>query len=234
MRSRCSGFCPVLIVHLSLEHCFNSIDKLGNDFTRFAREFPTVALDCIPHGSQVMAENSIHDEMLSDMPAMRLTLGRHFKWYYHVTPIKNIASIRMQGLQPKPDMAAPEVVVKYAGQKASEIICLNPLGADAVPPPVQEGPFACLAICREALPFRIGLDWSHAGGFGIAEVLRTENSARPANSIFVEAAKRWGSIIAYDPIPATSLRAYRRGRMPHDPARWPFLTTATDDELETF
>src|ERR1700687_4080779 len=181
-----------------------------------------------------MSADTIHDQMMGDMPAMRLALGRHFKWYYHVSPVGNISSIRERGLLPKADMTAPEVVAKYIGRTAAAIICLNPLGADRTPPAVQEGQFACLAICREALPLRIGLDWSHAGGFGIAEVLRREQPARPANSIFVESAKRWGSIVAYDPIPAASIRAYGRGCMPHDPAQWPFLKTVKDDQLQTF
>ena len=163
-----------------------------------------------------------------------MALGLHFKWYYHVTPVKNIPSIRESGLLPKADMVAPEVVVKYLGRTASEIICLNPLGADSTPPAVQEGPFACLAICREALPLRIGLDWSHGGGFGIAEVLRAEQPTRPANSIFVESAKRWGSIVGYDPIPAASLKVYARGCMPHNSAQWPLLTALRDDRLQTF
>lgn len=182
-----------------------------------------------------MPEDTIHDQILSDMPAMRMALGHQFQWYYHVTPLKNIASIRTEGLLPKRDKAAPDLVAKYVGETASDIICLNPLGADVVPQPVQGGLFACLAICREALPHRIGLDWSYDGGFEIAEVLKAENPARLASGIFVESIKRWGSVIAYDPIPAASLRAYCRNCMPHDPARWPFLTTVTEDNrLQTF
>jgi len=176
---------------------------------------------------------SVHDEMLSDMPAMRMALGGHFKWYYHVTPLRNVQSIRAQGLLPRPDKAPSEVVVKYVGRSASEIICLNPLGADVVPPTVQQGPFVCLAICRESLPRRIGLEWSYDGGFGIAEVLRAEDAARSAASIFVESAKRWVSILSYDAIPKEALHVYGRGCMPHDPKRWPKLTAVPDHILQT-
>jgi hypothetical protein len=172
---------------------------------------------------------SIHDEMLGDMPAMRMALGLHFKWYYHVTPIRNVASIRAQGLLPKRDKAALYIVMKYVGPSASNIVCLNPLGADSVPSTVQGGPFACLAIVNEALPRRLSLDWSYDGAFGIAEALRGESAQRPASSIFVESAKRWGSIVAYD-----ALRAYCQGCMPHDPSRWPMLTTVADGILQAF
>jgi hypothetical protein len=176
---------------------------------------------------------SIHDEMLSDMPAMRMALGRHFKWYYHITPLTNVPSIRAQGLLPRPDKAASEVVVKYIGPSASKIICLNPLGANVVPPTVQQGPFVCLAICRESLPRRVGLDWSYDGGFGIAEVLRAEDGGRSAACIFVESAKRWGSILSYDAIPKEALRVYVHGCMPHDPKLWPMLTAGSDHIFQT-
>jgi hypothetical protein len=191
-----------------------------------------VRFSCPSHGRAMTS--SIHDEMLGDMPAMRMAIGLHFKWYYHVTPMRNVAPIRKEGLLPKRDKTAPDIVKKYAGSSASNLICLNPLGADVVPPTVQVGPFACLAIVNEALPMRLSLDWSYGGAFGIAEVLRSENANRPASSIFVESAKRWGSIVAYDAIPKEVLRAYRQGCMPHDPSRWPMLTVVTDDVLQIF
>jgi hypothetical protein len=150
--------------------------------------------------------SSIHDEMLGDMPAMRMAIGLHFKWYYHVTPMRNVAPIRKEGLLPKRDKTAPDIVKKYAGSSASNLICLNPLGADVVPPTVQVGPFACLAIVNEALPMRLSLDWSYGGAFGIAEVLRSENANRPASSIFVE------SGLSGDPISALSKLGWSPGR----------------------
>lgn len=79
-----------------------------------------------------MTADIIHDEMLSDIPAMRLALGRHYKWCYHVTPLRNVSSIRARGLEPRADMAPPAVVVEYLGETAKNIICLNPLGTDIV------------------------------------------------------------------------------------------------------
>jgi hypothetical protein len=173
----------------------------------------------------------IHEEMLVGMPAMRMALGRHFKWYYHLTPKVNLPSIRRTGLEPKGDSAPPHPVVKHVGVSAIKRVCLNPLGADTVPAVVQPGPFVCLAVVNEDLPFRLSLDWSYDGAFGIANVLLADNPDLAATEIFVQSAKRWGSIVVYDPIPSRALRAYCHGYFPHDPAHWPELSAVQDDML---
>lgn len=175
--------------------------------------------------------SGIHDEILADMPSMRQALGQRFYWFCHVTLLDSVGSIRKTGLVPKADK---DVVRHYIGGTASERICLSPFGAKSVGPPVQEGTKVCLAIAREALPARLGLDWSFDGGLGIASVLRSENPARDAASIFVESVDRWGSIVVYDPIPSEAIKAFAKGCAPHNLSRWPLLGDTTDEDLVTF
>lgn len=179
-------------------------------------------------------QHIIHQQLLGAMPEMRRALGRHFKWFYHVTPLKNVESIRDTELRPGSDKAAPDLVKSVIGRDASKIICVNPLGADTVPPCVQGGPFACLAFRNEALPKRLSLDWSHDGGFGIAEVLRDADQSRDAAEIFVEAAKRWGSIVIYGSVASDHLVGYKKGCAPHDPGHWPALSTLSEGDMQTF
>jgi hypothetical protein len=176
----------------------------------------------------------IHDEMLRTMPQMRRAIALRYKWYYHVSPVLNADSIRKTGITTNQDKRAPPEVLKHVGPKGSRVICLNPLGADCVPPAVQQGPFICLAISTETLPHRIGVDWTYDGAVGIARVLRHEQPRRPADEIFVEAVKRWGSMVSYDPIPLNGLRVCAKGCLPHDPLRWPMLVGTTNDELANF
>lgn len=176
----------------------------------------------------------IHDEMLTDLPAMRLALGQRFYWFCHVTLLGSADRIRQDGLIPKDDSTSPEVVTRHLGDLARNRICFSPFGAKSVGPPVQQGTKVCLAIAREALPARVGLDWSFAGGFGIANELRRADAQRPSASIFVEAADRWGSIVVYDSIPPTVIRAFANWCPPHDLARWPLLVHTTDNDLVRF
>jgi hypothetical protein len=181
-----------------------------------------------------MANQTIHDEFFADMLGMRRALGLRFRWYYHVSPIGNADSIRQNGLVANVDKEAPSEVKKHLGNTCSKIICLNPLGSDVVPPAVQQRPYLCVAICREALPLRVGLDWSYDGAFGIAEGMRLREPGRNAGDIFAESAQRWGSVVSYDPITAAALRACTKGCLPHDPKHWPMLSAVTNDMLVAF
>jgi hypothetical protein len=97
------------------------------------------------------------------------------------------------------------------------------------PPPSR----VTLAIFRDDLPRRIGLDFSQMGAYGLADVLRKERPDRPAVEIFVEVARRQGSIIGFDPVPPSTLRAFVGGCPPHNPVAWPLLTKVQDDALLT-
>src|SRR5258705_10521797 len=132
---------------------------------------------------------------------MRRAIALRYKWYYHVTPVGNADGIREKGIISNHDKMPPPQVVKHLGQAGGHIICFNPLGADCVPPAVQQGPFVCLALSTETLPHRIGMDWSYDGATDIAQVLRDEQPQRLAVEIFVEAGKRWGSVVWVDPVP---------------------------------
>jgi hypothetical protein len=84
-------------------------------------------------------DDEILEEILRERAAMRQAIGTKYKWFCHVTPIGNVDGIRGQGLLPHADAPPPEPVVRVFGQDAGKIICINPLGADTVPPAVQTG-----------------------------------------------------------------------------------------------
>ncbi|MBZ9940151.1 hypothetical protein LB533_03430 [Mesorhizobium sp. BR1-1-13] len=178
--------------------------------------------------------SDILQETVDNPQAMRTAIGSRFKWYYHLTPIGNADDIRAQGLLPHSDANAPQQVLDAFGAHARKIVCVNPLGTDIVPPPVQSGPFICLAFENEALPRYVGLDWSYGTATEIAQVLRNEDPSKPAADIFVEAIKRRGSMIAYGPISPGALRVYTKGSLPHDPTRWPCLSLVSNAELLHF
>ena len=140
----------------------------------------------------------------------------------------------MKGLLPNADARPPEPVIKAFGPASSGIICVSPFGVDIVPPAVQEGPFICLAFSNETLPDRIGLDWSYDGAVGLARVLREERATAPIGDIFVEAVKRRGSMVLYDPIEPSALRVFTSGCPPHNPERWPTLIEVVDSALGQF
>jgi hypothetical protein len=178
--------------------------------------------------------SNIHDEILSNMSIIRQAIAFRYKWYYHVTPSKNAENIRNKGLLTNRDKTPPTIIVDYIKPMAHEVICLSPLGADIVPPPVQGGPFICLAISTEYLPRTLTLDWSFSGAFELAEVLRHDAPERSAIDIFLECAKRRGAIMVYEQIPRTALHAFCKLCTPHDPKNWPLLVDCANEMLLEF
>lgn len=173
---------------------------------------------------------------LQDMTAMRMALGHRFFWFTHLTQIENAQSIRTGGLIPKSHAGLPREVLAILGSDAANIICLNPLGSEAVGPPVQTGKRICLAICRNALPKRIGLDWSYgsmvnrAHGYWQAQPAQSKSVAQA----FVDVVASWGSVVSYDLIPPEALRVLTKDTPPNDINRWPFLISTKDEQLHVF
>lgn len=181
-----------------------------------------------------MTDEKILQETLNYMGAVRMAAGRRYRWFYHLTPAGNADGIRDKGLLPHSCSSAPQPVEDALGKGANRIICFNPLGTNIVPPPVQSGPFICLAFENEALPSHVSLDWSCVGALGIARVLREEEPDRPIGEIFIEAVNRWGYMLAYDPIPRHYLRVCVKGCLPHNPKGWPMLTETENRRLMHF
>lgn len=181
-----------------------------------------------------MCNENIDEQILRDHAEMRTALGQRYRWFCHVTPIGNLVGIRRDGLQPRSDRAAPDIVVRQFGADASNIICLSPLGAQDVGPPVQQGNRVCLAIENTGLPERLGLDWSFDGTIGLPAVLRRDHPEWSVPLIFVTVVHRRGSVISYDPIHRNALRVFAKDCPPHDLMRWPMLADTTDNDLVTF
>lgn len=165
----------------------------------------------------------INETILAHPVEMRRALGLRYRWFCHVTPLKNVTAIRRRGLEPRSDSAPPDIVRRYMGPNAANIICLCPLGADDVGPPVQDGTRVCLAIERDALPMRLGLDWSFGGTLQRAEDVARDNAGMSPVDVFLAVVHSRGSLVAYDPIPENAIRAFVRGSQPHHILTWPAL-----------
>jgi len=180
-------------------------------------------------------EMTFLDETLADLPAMNRSIRCHYKWYCHATPASNAASIRVNGLIPKnPGCAAPLAVTKALGANPDKIICLNPLGTNLAPGFSQSETYICLAVDNESMPSQIGLDWSYPYAQNIGEDLRKQNQSIPAYDIFYWTIKRSGSLVIYNPIPASILRVCCKNSPPHNPLGWPSIQDTQDSDLLEF
>lgn len=173
----------------------------------------------------------VYDEHLTRMADMRMAVGMRYKWYVHLAKAARISNIVADGLQPLKDTGAPDIVKQYLGEDGANRICFNPLGTLLVPGPVEPGPYYLLALEREHLPRRIGLDWSYGGSYSSAGVYEKDFRGMSPEDIFLKSVHEYGCIISYDPVPPAHIRAFAVGSRAHNPLTWPPLNAVNEADL---
>jgi hypothetical protein len=165
------------------------------------------------------------------MLAMRDALISRFDWFVHTTKNSALPSIRREGLRPTmPDgyflRDLPDVVREAIGQGAERVVCLWPQGAlpmnvdkaaplDPDPPEMVRLALRATDLCR-----RVGLDWSYPYSWGLAEQIRADSPNMDSSAVAVDVARRSGSIVSYDVIPAQALLICPPGGDVSDPSKW--------------
>lgn len=165
--------------------------------------------------------------------ARALLLNKH-EWFLHVKPIAQFDAIKAQGLQPRHQgcAAKPEVIAAL-GDAAVNIICLRPKGTfDTTPRRGQT--MYLMAVHRDDMPARLGLDWSYDGNWTLTPILQHDHPNASKEEIFCEIIRRRGSVVSYDAIPATALRVWNKGASQDDPAQWPKITEVEAAHVEQF
>ena len=158
----------------------------------------------------------------------------------HVGDFTRFKSYQEQGLIPLRPLggqpaACIENALKVLGRDARSVVCLWPIGShDARPTRPHDQTFE-MAFAGEDLPEAISLDWSYASALEIAEKIEEFKCVVWSSSqVFVEAVRRRGSVVSYEPIPPTVLRVRTRACRA-DPGGWPRLvdTDRTDVAVTT-
>jgi hypothetical protein len=179
----------------------------------------------------------INDELLTPtgMASARAALVGAYRWYLHQSASKNFCSIRATGLEPRRDAAPPETVINRLGSGAGAILCFHPIGSQCAPVGTPTPPLIRLAVDREHLPRRIGLDWSFSCyPWKLAILLRQESPSREIKDIFLEAVHRSGSVLSYDRIPVSHLRICCKSDSNASLCKWPQLDQVTAVDIAEF
>ncbi|SRR5258706_4009047 len=169
-----------------------------------------------------------HADLLADMNAVRRAIVTRFPWLIHVTPVEALADIRIHGLQPLADAAAPADVMRTIGN--GSMVFFYPLGINQAAPPVSHkhgqstfsGDFATLAIRSCCIPSRVDIDWS----FNPADVqsLIDWTGQSTIESVVADLIRRQGSLVTYDVVIPEKLRVFSVGDPPTNPENWKCLT----------
>lgn len=174
------------------------------------------------------AMGTVDEELLrpDDMAAGHAALTARYPWFLHIKPVRMFDSIKKDGLRPgsqgcptNPSVAA---AIGSAVSNVDEMIFLRPLGTSDSTPRRGEKLFA-MAISRDALPNIITVDWTFAGTWGLADIIKNDAPALTNEEIFCQVVRRRGSVAIYDTISADLIRVLTTGQPADDPSTWPRL-----------
>jgi hypothetical protein len=91
-----------------------------------------------------------------------------------------------------------------------------------------------MAIHRDALPKRIGLDCTFGGTFECAAAMRARNPNLSRGQVFLAMVTNREVVISYDAIPAADLRVCTEALRDNSPSDWPPLLGADLKNVEIF
>ncbi len=160
------------------------------------------------------------------MAAARTAVSETYAWFTHGSAVANFEKIKEHGLRlSNPYMRGQltELVEDPAQQPSGSVICLQPFPKTR-PLPVP-GPACKLALNRDALPERIGIDYSFGGALDLLQKLHRQHPDWPVDRIFMEVVKCHEALVSYDPIPAGALRVCPAANPNLPPQEWPALST---------
>jgi hypothetical protein len=182
---------------------------------------------------------TIDEELLEPnrMTTAHARLIARYPWFLHIKPARMFDSIKKHGLRPASQGCAtnPSVAAAIGGAvgNVDEMIFLRPLGTFDSTPRRGEKLFA-MAIFRDELPNIITVDWTFAGTWGLADIIKNYAPALTNEEIFCEVVRRRGSVAIYESISTDLLRVRTAGQPEDDPSTWPRLADTDIADIVVF
>ena len=167
-------------------------------------------------------------------------LTREFDFSLHMTSFKFVdKTIRRDGLLLS-DIAAANGEQNLKNKAVNtkgfggEILCLQPHGALKMRAYHHPPPYFVLAIAANAIPEKIGYDWSYSANCTKARGLRRQYPTCGSADIFVKTARQTGSFACYETIAASALHVCTRDVDVNSPSQWPLLTSVLNTDISLF
>lgn len=181
-------------------------------------------------------DEKFHRHALSKkgMQAAHLALTARHPWFFHVSEIALFDEIKAKGItRHNPGCTPPPLVVEALREDATEFICLTPQGSFDATPNRSRSRFR-MAIASQDLPRVIGLDWSYGGVWPLPAIIKQDTPNTPDDEVFCEVVRRRGSVVVYEALSTSIIRAWCKGTLQDDPSSWPFLADVERSDLEVF
>src|SRR5471030_1050752 len=132
-----------------------------------------------------------------------------YEWFTHASEVRHFERIKANGLQlawPDGAFDVAEIIEAY-GRAGQNIICVS-----IYPKPsillLNKGGASLfkMALHRDALPPRVGIDCTFGGTYAVASQLKRDNLERTRGEIFMAMVRGREIVISFDAIPASALQ----------------------------
>jgi hypothetical protein len=179
-----------------------------------------------------------HQDILapSAMALIHDAVVARFGSFEHVGRFSRYRSYQTEGIQPRDpdkDNDGSETHAEPVGIILARVVCLRPIGTFNSAPNRGERQFR-MAISNRDLPPSIGLDWSHGFAMNLASVLQTDNPNWSNSDIFIEVARRLGTLVSYSPLAPSVIRVRTNDCDANNPESWPLLIDTEESQVYSF
>jgi hypothetical protein len=160
-----------------------------------------------------------------------------YEWFTHASEVRHFQTVKKTGLQlawPDGAFDVAEIIDAY-GRAGQNIICLS-----VYPKPstllLNKGGASLfkMALHRDALPARVGIDCTFGGTYAVASQLRRHNPGKTPREIFLAMVRHREIVISFDPIPASVLRVCPKSAPDAPPSEWPMLVDTDFADVAIF
>lgn len=157
-----------------------------------------------------------------------------YGWFTHASTVDRFEAIKAEGLVPNDPGGAEEEVAHVLGDAGRNIVCLSVFPKDSLLHLNRGAPLFKVALHKDALPGRIGIDSTFGGTYAAASRIKQQNPAMTQADVILAMVKNRGVVVSYDPIPAEALRVCPEAARDAPPWDWPMLAATNFTEVAIF
>jgi hypothetical protein len=146
-----------------------------------------------------------------------------YEWFTHASKVDRFEEIKTKGLDLKNPGGTEEEVVHVLGNAGRHIVCLSVYPKRSNMLLNKGAALFKIALHRDALPVRVGIDSTFGGTYAAAYRTKQRNPGLSRADVILAMVKDRDIVISYDPIPAAALRVCPKAAPDAAPSDWTML-----------
>jgi hypothetical protein len=174
------------------------------------------------------------------MEAGRTAVVNKFEWFTHASCIGNFESIQRFGIKPSrpgdngATFKGQDEIEAFLGRAGLDVVCLSPYPKSILLSLNKGDDMFKVALNRDSLPERVGIDCSYGGTYCCAERMHADMPNMAYTDIFLAMVQKTEVIVTFDAIPPDVLRVCPKVTPNAPIVKWPMLVQVDKGDVEIF